>query len=139
MKRYLTLTRSVFMTVVTYRFGFLFTFVGNLLYLVLVYFLWRGIYQGAETIRGMTLDQALVYLALASSIFVLLKTWTEWFMSRMVRDGSIAMELIKDTFQKAVEQRPDHPCSHRLDAYALVILGRPQCCKKRRAETRKSL
>lgn len=83
------------MMIVTYRFGFLFTFVGNLLYIVLIYFLWRSIYEGAETIRGMTFDQALVYLALASSIFVLLKTWTEWFMSHMIRDGSIAMELIK--------------------------------------------
>jgi ABC-2 type transport system permease protein len=95
MKRYLVLTRGVFMTIVTYRFGFFFTLIGNLLYIVLVYFLWRGIYQGAETIRGMTFDQALVYLALASSIFVLLKTWTEWSMSRMIRDGSIATELIK--------------------------------------------
>jgi ABC-2 type transport system permease protein len=95
MKRYLVLTRSIFMAIVAYRFGFIFTFIGNLLYIVLIYFLWRSIYRGAETIRGMTFNQALVYLALASSIFVLLKTWTEWSMASTVRDGSIAMELVK--------------------------------------------
>ncbi|MBT3218758.1 MAG: hypothetical protein HN348_06670 [Proteobacteria bacterium] len=34
------------------------------------------------------------------------------------------LPLAEDTFAKAVEQRPDHPSSHRLHAYALVKLGR---------------
>ena len=95
MKPYLTLVKSIFATVVIYRVGLFFTLIGNLLYTVLIYFLWRSIYQGSETIRGMTFDQTLIYLALASSIFVLLKTWTEWFMTRTINDGSIATELIK--------------------------------------------
>jgi ABC-2 type transport system permease protein len=95
MKRYLALTKGAFLAIITYRFGFFFTFIGNLIYMVLVYFLWRSIYQGSETIRGMTFDQTLTYLALASSIFVLFKTWTEWFMARTINDGSIATELIK--------------------------------------------
>lgn len=95
MKAYLTVMKSVFMTILTYRVGLFFTLIGNLLYMVLVYFLWRSIYASAETIRGMTFNQAFVYLALASSIFVLLKTWTEWFISRKITDGSIIVDLIK--------------------------------------------
>ncbi len=34
--------------------------------------------------------------------------------------------LAADTFAKAVEQRPDHPESHRLLAYALLRRGRPE-------------
>ncbi len=35
-----------------------------------------------------------------------------------------ATELAVDTFRKAVEQRPDHPASHRLLGFALLRLGR---------------
>jgi hypothetical protein len=36
-----------------------------------------------------------------------------------------ALELAIDSFKQAVDQRPDHPQSHRLLAYALVRAGRP--------------
>ena len=35
-----------------------------------------------------------------------------------------ARDLAADTYAKAVEQRPDHPSSHRLHAYALLRKGR---------------
>jgi tetratricopeptide (TPR) repeat protein len=35
-----------------------------------------------------------------------------------------ALQLAIDTYAKAAEQRPDHPASHRLYAYALVKAGR---------------
>ncbi len=37
-----------------------------------------------------------------------------------------ALELAVDTYRQAVAQRPDHPSSHRLLAYALLRQGRPQ-------------
>src|SRR5690606_20391445 len=39
-------------------------------------------------------------------------------------DGRAALELAIDTYRHAVEQRGDHPSSHRLYAYALVKAGR---------------
>jgi tetratricopeptide (TPR) repeat protein len=36
------------------------------------------------------------------------------------------LDLASDSFAKAVEQRPDHPESHRLLAYALLRRGRPE-------------
>lgn len=95
MRAYLAFTRNVFISFVVYRFGVIFTFIGNLLYMALVYFLWRSIYRDAEMIRGMTFNQAFVYLALANSIFVLFKTWTDWMISRRIIDGTIIMDLIK--------------------------------------------
>lgn len=44
--------------------------------------------------------------------------------ARLERLGALAQELALDTFQKAAAQRPDHPASHRLLAYALVRSGR---------------
>ncbi|HEY0138254.1 MAG TPA: AgmX/PglI C-terminal domain-containing protein, partial [Nannocystis sp.] len=44
--------------------------------------------------------------------------------ARLERTGASALELAIDTFEKAVEQRPDHPASHRLYAFALSRAGR---------------
>ncbi len=37
-----------------------------------------------------------------------------------------ALDLAADTYGKAEEQRPDHPASHRLYAYALLRKGQPE-------------
>ncbi|MBL9105818.1 MAG: AgmX/PglI C-terminal domain-containing protein [Myxococcales bacterium] len=44
--------------------------------------------------------------------------------ARLERLGDTALALAVDTFAHAVEQRPDHPASHRLHAYALSRVGR---------------
>jgi tetratricopeptide (TPR) repeat protein len=38
----------------------------------------------------------------------------------------LGLDLASDTFAKAVEQRPDHPESHRLLAYSLLRRGHPE-------------
>ncbi len=43
---------------------------------------------------------------------------------RLERLGAVGLELAIDTYREAVEQRPDHPNSHRLHAYALARAGR---------------
>jgi tetratricopeptide (TPR) repeat protein len=43
---------------------------------------------------------------------------------RLERLGGDALSLAVDTYAHAVEQRPDHPSSHRLYAYALLKAGR---------------
>jgi TonB family protein len=44
---------------------------------------------------------------------------------RLDRLGAAGQKLAVDTYRHAVEQRPDHPNSHRLLAYALLRDGRP--------------
>jgi ABC-2 type transport system permease protein len=95
MKAYVTLARGYFMAIMMYRFSFFFTLVGNLLYIVLLYFLWGSIYRGVETIRGMSFNQAFVYVALAGSIFTMVKTWADWEISWHITSGSIIMDLVK--------------------------------------------
>ena len=43
---------------------------------------------------------------------------------RLERLGDVGLELAIDTFAEAVKQRPDHPASHRLYAFALAHAGR---------------
>lgn len=78
-----------------YRLGFLFTILGNVIYLGVAYYLWKSIYQNAVTLRGLTFDQTFLYVGLGSAIFILLKTYTDWFLNSEVREGMIASYLIK--------------------------------------------
>jgi len=43
---------------------------------------------------------------------------------RLERLGEAGLELAIDTYAQAVQQRPDHPASHRLYAFALAKAGR---------------
>jgi ABC-2 type transport system permease protein len=95
MRGYLAFLRGAIMVGVVYRLGFLFTILGNIIYMVIAYFLWRSIYGGREILNGLTFDQALLYVALGSTIFILLKTYTDWGMAQEIRDGTISVYLTK--------------------------------------------
>jgi ABC-2 type transport system permease protein len=95
MKSYFALAKSSYMTAMMYRFSFFFTLIGNLLYIVLLYFLWGSIYRDVDTIRGLSFNQAFVYVALAGSIFTMVKTWADWQISYHITSGAIIMDLIK--------------------------------------------
>jgi len=95
MRRYLAVLRGTAMVGLVYRFGYFFAILGNLLYIGIVYFLWRSIYQGRDTLRGLTFNETMVYIALGSTIFFLLKTYSDWIIHFEIREGIIATYLIK--------------------------------------------
>jgi len=95
MRRYLALTRANFMVGLTYRFGFIFTLLGNIIYIGVAYYLWQSIYQHSETIRGLTFNETFIYVALGSAIFILLKTFADWYIGYEIREGIIAVYLTK--------------------------------------------
>jgi len=95
MSRYFAVARAGYMLGFVYRFTFLFTLIGNVVYLGVAYYLWNSIYRHAEVIRGMTFNETFLYVGLGSSVFVLLKTYTDWFLHGDIREGTIANYLIK--------------------------------------------
>ena len=70
-KKYLALTRLGMMEKLHYRLGTFVTLFGNLIYLVLIYFLWKAIYasSGRDMVNGMTLNDTMIYLVLATALF----------------------------------------------------------------------
>jgi len=78
-----------------YRYGFLFTILGNIVYLGVAFYLWRSIYQNVRTLHGLTFDQTYLYVALGSAVFILLKTYADWMISYDIREGMIAVYLTK--------------------------------------------
>ena len=95
MRKYLPIIRGTYMIGLVYRFGFLFTILGNIVYLGVAYYLWKSIYRHSETIRGLTFDQTFLYVGLGSAIFILLKTYADWIIHYEIREGMIAVYLTK--------------------------------------------
>ena len=95
LRTYWAILRGSIISGLVYRVGFLFTILGNIIYMCVAFFLWRSIYSHSQTLHGMTFDQAFLYVALGSTVFILLKTYTEWSISREINDGKIAVYLTK--------------------------------------------
>jgi ABC-2 type transport system permease protein len=95
MRSYLPVARATYMIGIVYRFGFLFTIVGNIVYLGVAYYLWKSIYSFSDTIRGLTFNETFLYVGLGSAIFILLKTYADWFIHYEIREGIIANYLTK--------------------------------------------
>lgn len=87
----LALAKSAFLEASAYRVFFIFSIIGNLIYTIVVYFLWKAIYANSDSgvINGMTFEQTFVYLSLAGAISIIINSFIEWTMSREIKTGNI--------------------------------------------------
>jgi len=98
LKRYLSLTYTGILEGLTFRVGYLVTILGNVIYLTISYFLWKAIYRSSGGIvNGMTFQDTLVYVVLASALFNLMEMFIVWEMGRDVQTGKIILNLLKPT------------------------------------------
>ncbi len=96
MKRYWGLCRGALLDSVNFRGHYLFTFLGNILFITLIYFLWMAIFgNSTKNINGMSFNDTFMYLTLAASMSTLLKTWGDWDMSRAMLNGNIILQLLR--------------------------------------------
>jgi ABC-2 type transport system permease protein len=95
MRAYFPIARATYMIGIIYRFGFLFTILGNIVYLGVAYYLWKSIYRYSDVIRGLTFNETFLYVGLGSAIFILLKTYADWYIHYEIREGVIANYLTK--------------------------------------------
>ncbi len=61
----------------------------------MAYYLWRSIYRYSDVIRGLTFNETFLYVGLGSAIFILLKTYADWYLHYEIREGIIAIYLTK--------------------------------------------
>lgn len=92
---YRAVTRASFQVGVTYRLGFFFTVLGNLIFLALTHYLWQAVFGDRTVLNGLTFDQAYLYVALGSTMFVLLKVYSDWGLAWDIRDGDVAVSLAR--------------------------------------------
>ncbi|MCR5804495.1 MAG: ABC-2 family transporter protein [Clostridia bacterium] len=97
LRRCIALTRAGITESLQFRLGTAVTLFGNLIYLVLVYFLWKSIYasSGVEVVNGMSFTDTMIYLILATALFNFLEMFIVWDMSRSIQSGKIILDLLK--------------------------------------------
>lgn len=97
LKKYITLTRAGMMESLQFRIGTATIMAGNIIYLIIVYFLWKAIYAsaGTDVVNGMTFSDTLIYLVLATAIFSFMEMYIVWEMERNIQDGKIVLDLLK--------------------------------------------
>lgn len=97
MKKYLSLTRAGIIESLQFRLATVIMVIGNLLYLIVVYFLWKSIYASVDTdvVNGMTFTDTLIYLVLATALFNFMEMYTVWEMGRNIQSGKIVLDLLK--------------------------------------------
>ena len=97
LRKLAALTRAGIIEALQFRLGTAVMLFGNLIYLALVYFLWKAIYDssGVSVVNGMTFYDTMIYLILATAMFNLLEMFIVWDMSRAIQSGEIIMHLLK--------------------------------------------
>lgn len=97
LRKYITLTRAGIMDSLQFRIGAITIVAGNLIYLIIVYFLWKAIYASAGTdiVNGMTFSDTLIYLVLATALFSFMEMYIVWEMGRNIQTGKIVLDLLK--------------------------------------------
>ncbi|MGN0630397.1 MAG: ABC transporter permease, partial [Ruminococcus sp.] len=97
LKKYLTLIRAGMMDSLQFRLGTATIMAGNIIYLIIVYFLWKAIYSsaGTDVVNGMTFSDTLIYLVLATAIFSFMEMYIVWEMGRNIQSGKIVLDLLK--------------------------------------------
>lgn len=96
-KKYLALTRAGILDAMQYRMSLVVMFFGNILYLILIYFLWKSIYAsaGTDVVNGMTFEMTMVYLVLATALFNFMEMYTVWEVGRKIQSGEIVLCLLR--------------------------------------------
>jgi ABC-2 type transport system permease protein len=71
--------------------------IGNIIYICIVYNLWKGIFVSSRTdsVNGMTFSDTMVYLVLASAIFTSMGSYLVWDMHSDIQSGKISLDIIK--------------------------------------------
>ncbi len=97
LRKYVTLTKAGMMESLQFRLGTFVTVLGNIIYLIIIYYLWKAIYasQPMEAINGMTFEDTMIYLVLATALFYFMEMYLVWSIGRDIQSGAIILSLIK--------------------------------------------
>ncbi len=96
-RKYLSLLRIDAMTQLHFRFAMFVQVIGNLIYLLLMYFLWKAVFASSavDTINGMNFNDTMIYLVLASSMLEFMEMYIVYGIGRDVQSGQIVVDLLR--------------------------------------------
>lgn len=96
-RAWVALTKASIMDFMQFRLSAFVMLLGNIIYLVVIYFLWKAIYASVDNgvVNGMTFNDTMIYLVLASAQFTFMEAYLVWDMGRSIRSGKIVLDLLK--------------------------------------------
>lgn len=96
-KKYYSIIKMGIMESLNFRASFFLTCFGNLIYFIVILFLWKAIYNsnGLEKIKGMSVDDTIIYLVLATAIYRFLDCFLVSNMDADIKSGKIALDIIR--------------------------------------------
>lgn len=97
LKRYLAVLRGSIMESLSFRASTFLRITGNLVYLIIVYFLLKAIFDSSpvDTVNGMNFYDTMIYLVLAAAMFNFLDTFVVYWIGDDYQTGQIALYLTK--------------------------------------------
>ncbi|NLG04857.1 MAG: hypothetical protein GX567_13655 [Clostridia bacterium] len=95
--KYLALTRAGIVEELQFRMGIFVRVLGNLIYLIIVYFLWKAIFDSSpsDVVNGMTFSSTMIYLVLAAALYSSMEMYVTWMVGRSVQNGNIVLDILK--------------------------------------------
>lgn len=95
--RYFVLTKASIMESLSFRASTVVSIIGNLIYLIVIYYLWKAIYAsaGSDVVNGMTFYDTMIYLVLASALFTFMECYVTWWIGRNFQSGQIVIDLLR--------------------------------------------
>ena len=96
-KACVALTKAAIMDFLQFRLSAFVMLFGNMIYLIVIYHLWKAIYASVDnaTINGMSFNDTMIYLVLASAQFTFMEAYLVWMMGRSIQSGKIVLDLLK--------------------------------------------
>lgn len=89
--------RGSIMQSLSFRVSTLLRMIGNLVYLLIIYYLWKAIFDSspADTVNGMTFYDTMIYLVLAAAMFNFMDAFVVWQVGDDYQTGQIVLYLTK--------------------------------------------
>ena len=90
-KAWVALTKASIMDFMQFRLSAFVMLLGNIIYLVVIYNLWKAIYASVDNgvVNGMSFNDTMIYLVLASAQFTFMEAYLVWDMGRSIQSGKI--------------------------------------------------
>jgi ABC-2 type transport system permease protein len=97
LRLYWPFSKGVIQTIMSYRINFFMFVFGNLMRTFVLYYLWKAVFlsSSSSTLNGFTLNDMIIYIFMSSLTAGTISTGTDGDIGQEVKDGSIAMNLIK--------------------------------------------
>ncbi|MGL4760580.1 MAG: ABC transporter permease [Sarcina sp.] len=96
-KTYFAFSKGNMKTAIAYKANILMGLIGQIILVTVTFFLWKAIYSSSldGVIKGFSLEEMLIYVMMSFIVGIITSSSISYVVAREVRDGSIAMNLIK--------------------------------------------